>query len=119
MLKEIKTVSSIKRGDNISYLNSPKPDNDIMVYDDYGFGIDYRDIIIHKTNGSRDVLKFNYIGTQVDTKAGTKESLWYGVSSGWIIYALQSGTNTEYYKVFDSGDICTNINQFKLRFGNL
>jgi hypothetical protein len=118
MLKEIKQKTATKRSESIAHLKSPVPSVDIMIYDSEGFPNDYSDIILHRTDGKREVLTMRHIETQANPDKGYTEKLWYGVSSmGWLMYAYQNGKYIEYSKCFDSNDIFTTLAQYKSKFG--
>lgn len=103
---EIKTVTSIKRGENIPYLNSPKPDKEISLYDYKMFP----SVVFTTDDNKLDSKTFNIISKSEN------ETLHFATSNGWIIYALETNKDLSFFKVFDSGDICTSVKQFKERF---
>jgi len=114
-LKEIKQKTSTKRGESISHLLSPKPTIDILLYE--GFTNDYNDIILHRTDGRREVVHINHIETQANPDKGYTEKLWYGVSmTGWLVYVYHGENGIEYTKCFDSNDIFTTLAQYKSKF---
>jgi hypothetical protein len=115
MLKEIKQKTATKRGESIAHLKSPVPSIDIMVYE--GFTNDYSDIILHRTDGKREVVSIRHIETQANPDKGYTEKLWYGVSmTGWLVYVYHGENGIEYTKCFDSNDIFTTLAQYKSKF---
>jgi hypothetical protein len=81
MLKEIQQKTSANRSESIGHLLSPKPTIDISLYE--GLTADYNDIILHRTDGKREVL------TLRDVEDLGTEKLMYGVSSaGWTLNVL-------------------------------
>jgi hypothetical protein len=118
MLKEIQQKTATKRGERASHQNSPVPSIDIQVYNDNEFPNRYSDIIVHRSDNKREAVSMRHIETQANPDKGYIEKLWYGVSStGWLIYAYWNGTNIEYTKCFDSGDIFNTLAQYKEKFG--
>jgi hypothetical protein len=116
MLKEIQQKTATKRSESIGHLLSPKPTIDILLYE--GVSDDYRDIILHRTDGRREVIHINHIETQANPDKGYTEKLWYGVSStGWLIYVYHGENGIEYTKCFDSTDVVTTLAQYKKKFG--
>ena len=115
MLKEIKQKTATKRGESIAHLKSPIPSIDIMLYD--GFTNDYNDIILHRTDGNREVVSIRHIETKENPDKGYTETLWYGVSmTGWLIYVFKGENGIEYTKCFDSNDIFNTLAQYKSKF---
>ncbi len=115
MLKEIQQKTATKRGESIAHLKSPVPSIDILLYD--GFSNDYSDIILHRTDGKREVVSMRHTETQSNPDKGYTETLWYGVSStGWLIYVFKGENGIEYTKCFDSNDIFTTLAQYKSKF---
>ena len=109
MLKEIQQKTSANRSESIGHLLSPKPTIDISLYE--GVTADYNDIILHRTDGKREVV------TLRDVEDLGTEKLMYGVSSaGWIVYVHSSEDNIEYIKCFNSNDVITTLAQYKSRF---
>lgn len=117
MLKEIKQKTSANRSESIGHLLSPKPTLDILLYE--GITNQYNDIILHRTDGKREVVTMRNVETKANPdNAYSVETLWYGVSStGWIIYGYQIDADVEYIKCFNSNDVITTINQYKQKFG--
>lgn len=118
MLKEIKQKTSTNRSESIGHLLSPKPTVDILLYEGLSADSDYRDIILHRTDGKREVVHINHIETQANPDKGYTETLYSGVSStGWLIYVYKGENGIEYTKCFDSNDIFTTLKQYKQKFG--
>jgi len=115
-MREIQQKTATKRGESIAHLKSPVPSIDILLYD--GFTNDYSDIILHRTDGKREVVSMRHIETEANPDKGYTETLWYGVSStGWLIYVFKGENGIEYTKCFDSNDIFTTLSQYKSKFG--
>ena len=116
MLKEIQQKTATKRSESIGHLLSPKPTIDILLYE--GITNQYNDIILHRTDGKREVVSIRHIETQANPDKGYIEKLWYGVSmTGWLIYVYHGENGIEYTKCFDSTDIVTKLSQYKSKFG--
>jgi hypothetical protein len=116
MLKEIQQKTATKRSESIGHLLSPKPTIDILLYE--GVSDDYNDIILHRTDGKREVVSIRHIETQANPDKGYIEKLWYGVSmTGWLIYVYHGENGIEYTKCFNSTDVVTKLAQYKKKFG--
>jgi hypothetical protein len=118
MLKEIQQKTATKRSESIGHLLSPKPTIDILLYEGVSDDSDYRDIILHRTDGKREVVHINHIETQANPDKGYTETLYSGVSStGWLVYVYKGENGIEYTKCFDSTDVVTKLAQYKKKFG--
>jgi hypothetical protein len=119
MLKEIQQKTATKRSESIGHLLSPKPTIDILLYE--GITNQYNDIILHRTDGKREVVTMRNVETKANPdNTYSVETLWYGVSStGWLVYGYQIDTNVEYTKCFDSTDVVTTLAQYKKKFTGL
>lgn len=116
MLKEIKQKTSVNKGEGIAHLQSIKPTIDILLYE--GLSADYNDIILHRTDGRRELISVNHIETQANPDNGITEILYSGVSStGWLIYVFKGENGIEYTKCFSSSDVFTTLAQYKQKFG--
>jgi hypothetical protein len=79
---------------------------------------DYNDIILHRTDGKREVISVTHIETQANPDKGYTETLYSGVSStGWLVYVLKGENGIEYTKCFASSDVITTLAQYKQKFG--
>ena len=120
MLKEIQQKTATKRSESIGHLLSPKPTIDILLYEGLSDASDYNDIILHRTDGKREVVSMRHTETQANPDKGYTETLWYGVSStGWLIYVFKGENGIEYTKCFDSNDVFTTLEQYKKKFTGL
>jgi hypothetical protein len=116
MLKEIKQKTSANRSESIGHLLSPKPTIDVLLYE--GVTDNYNDIILHRTDGKREVVTLRHVQTESNTDKGYTETLWYCVSStGWIVYVYVGENGLEYTKCFNSNDVITTLTQYKQKFG--
>jgi hypothetical protein len=116
-MREIQQKTATKRGESIAHLKSPVPSIDIKLYNDSDFPYTYSDIILHRTDGKREVVSMRHIETEANPDKGYTETLWYGVSStGWLIYVFKGENGIEYTKCFDSNDIFTTLSQYKSKF---
>jgi hypothetical protein len=117
MLKEIQQKTATNRSEFASHQKSPVPSIDILLYDGLSDASDYNDIILHRTDGKREVVHINHIETQANPDKGYTETLYSGVSStGWLIYVFKGENGIEYTKCFDSNDIFTTLAQYKSKF---
>jgi len=79
MLKEIKQKTAIKKGESIAHLKSPVPSIDILLYEGLSDDSDYMDIILHRTDGKREVVSIRHIETKANPDKGYTETLYSGV----------------------------------------
>ena len=82
---------------------TPKPEGELEIinYDEFPNNI------LSKVGGKWEGFNMNL------TKESENQKLYFGVSGGWIVYALQTNTDIQFKWIYKSTDIITEIHQWE------